>query len=118
ILHFMACSLARTLMIFFLTKRHWAVGVSRGGALVLAMLTMLAIPDDTFAQIGTTEIVNTTTTTPARLLRQPTISATHIAFAYGGDLWIVDRQGGEDRRLTSTPAVESDPHISPDGRSI
>jgi tricorn protease len=51
-----------------------------------------------------------------RLLRQPTASATHIAFAHAGDLWIVGRQGGEATRLTSTPAVESDPQLSPDGR--
>lgn len=51
-----------------------------------------------------------------RLLRQPTISATSVAFEYGGDLWIVGRDGGEARRLTSTPAVESDPCLSPDGR--
>jgi tricorn protease len=51
----------------------------------------------------------------ARLLRQPTVSGTHIAFAHGGDLWLVGREGGEARRLTSTPAVESDPHLSPDG---
>jgi tricorn protease len=54
----------------------------------------------------------------ARLLRQPTLSATHVAFAHGGDLWIVGRHGGEARRLTSTPAVESDPHLSPDGRLL
>jgi tricorn protease len=53
-----------------------------------------------------------------RLLRQPTISATHIAFAHGGDLWVVDRAGGEAVRLTSTPAVESGPHFSPDGSKI
>ena len=53
-----------------------------------------------------------------RLLRQPTLSATHVAFAHGGDLWVVDRAGGEARRLTSTPAVESDPHFSPDGSRI
>lgn len=53
-----------------------------------------------------------------RLLRQPTISQANIAFAHGGDLWIVDRNGGDARRLTSTPAVEADPHFSPDGRSI
>jgi tricorn protease len=53
-----------------------------------------------------------------RLLRQPTLSATQVAFAYGGDLWIADRSGGIARRLTSTPAVESDPHFSPDGRWI
>ncbi|MEX0691213.1 MAG: hypothetical protein WD043_05165, partial [Gemmatimonadales bacterium] len=38
-----------------------------------------------------------------RLLRQPTISAREIAFTYGSDVWIVDRAGGEARRLTSTP---------------
>jgi tricorn protease len=55
---------------------------------------------------------------PSRLLRQPTLSSTHIAFAHGGDLWIVARAGGEARRLTSTQAVESDPHLSPDGRLL
>jgi len=54
----------------------------------------------------------------ARLLRQPSVSGTHIAFAYGGDLWLVGLDGGEARRLTSTPAVESDPHLSPDGRTV
>ena len=53
-----------------------------------------------------------------RLLRQPTISATQVAFTYGSDLWIADRAGGAARRLTSTPAVESDPHFSPDGKQI
>ena len=53
-----------------------------------------------------------------RLLRQPTISDEHVAFAYGGDLWIVSRDGEDARRLTSTPAVESNPHFSPDGKRI
>ncbi|MBN2000574.1 PD40 domain-containing protein [candidate division KSB1 bacterium] len=53
-----------------------------------------------------------------RLLRQPTVSARHVAFIYGGDLWIADLTGGDARRLTSTPAVESHPHFSPDGRWI
>jgi len=53
-----------------------------------------------------------------RLLRQPTVSAEHIAFAHGGDLWVVDRDGGVARRLTSTPAMEADPHFSPDGMHI
>ncbi|MHB1192883.1 MAG: S41 family peptidase [Longimicrobiales bacterium] len=54
----------------------------------------------------------------SRLLRQPTLSATQVAFTHGSDLWIADRAGGLARRLTSTPAVESDPHFSPDGRWI
>ncbi len=53
-----------------------------------------------------------------RLLRQPTLSATQVAFTYGADLWIADRAGGQARRLTSTPAVESDPYFSPDGKQI
>ncbi len=56
--------------------------------------------------------------TDTRLLREPTISATQIAFAYGADLWIASREGGDARRLTSTPAVERDPQFSPDGQWI
>src|SRR3984957_2677040 len=53
-----------------------------------------------------------------RLLRQPSLSATQLAFEYGGDIWVVGKQGGEAVRITSTPAVESDPHFSPDGKWI
>ncbi len=53
-----------------------------------------------------------------RLLRQPTVSAAQVAFIYASDLWIADRNGGDARRLTSTGAVESDPHFSPDGARI
>jgi len=55
---------------------------------------------------------------PARLLRQPTVSARHVAFAYAGDIWIVDRGGGVARRLTTFPGAESVPRFSPDGNSI
>lgn len=53
-----------------------------------------------------------------RLLRQPTVSQAHIAFTYGSDLWMVLRDGGKATRLTSTAAVEHDPHFSPDGKWI
>jgi tricorn protease len=53
-----------------------------------------------------------------RLLRQPTISERQVAFAYGADIWVADRAGGPARRLTSTPAVEANPHFSPDGKLI
>jgi tricorn protease len=53
-----------------------------------------------------------------RLLRQPAISSTHIAFAYGGDIWLTDYDGQNLLRLTSTPAVESNPYFSPDGEWI
>src|SRR5579863_280674 len=53
-----------------------------------------------------------------RLLRQPSLSATQIAFEYGGDIWVVARSGGEATRITSTAATESDPHFSADGKWI
>jgi tricorn protease len=52
------------------------------------------------------------------LLRKPTVSATQIAFSYGGDLWIVDRSGGDAKRLTSDVGIEIDPVFSPDGTII
>lgn len=53
-----------------------------------------------------------------RMLRQPTVSRDLVAFAYAGDLWTVSRNGGQARRLTSTPGVEADPYFSPDGSQI
>ena len=52
------------------------------------------------------------------LLRKPAVSRTQIAFTYGGDLWVVSREGGEARRLTSGVGVETDPMFSPDGSLI
>lgn len=68
-------------------------------------LMLLAIPAAVTAQ-GT------------RLLRHPSVSRTEIAFAYAGDLWLVSRDGGQARRLTSTPGQEMDPYFSPDGSQI
>ncbi len=53
-----------------------------------------------------------------RLLRQPSVSSEKIVFTYGGDLWVTNLNGEGLKRLTSTPAVESDPHFSPDGKMI
>ncbi len=52
------------------------------------------------------------------LLQKPTVSKSQIAFSYGGDLWVVGREGGEARRLTAGIGVETDPHFSPDGSLI
>lgn len=52
------------------------------------------------------------------LLQTPTLSKTHIAFAYAGDLWIVPREGGEAHLLTSGEGTKSGPVFSPDGSMI
>jgi tricorn protease len=54
----------------------------------------------------------------ARLLRQPTVSATQIAFVYGGDVWIVPKSGGTAQRLTTAKGEESFPRFSPDGVTV
>ena len=52
------------------------------------------------------------------LMRQPTLSKTHIVFVYAGDLWIVPRTGGSAERLTTGVGVETTPVFSPDGSMI
>ncbi|MEW6733262.1 MAG: PDZ domain-containing protein, partial [Acidobacteriota bacterium] len=52
------------------------------------------------------------------LMRNPTLSKTHIAFSYAGDLWLVAREGGEARQLTNGPGNETNPIFSPDGQWI
>ena len=52
------------------------------------------------------------------LLRQPSISERHIAFAYASNIWIVERSGGAARRLTSFQGTSSNPQLSPDGRTV
>jgi len=54
----------------------------------------------------------------ARLLRQPDVSATEIAFVYGGDIWVVAKEGGVAHRLSTPAGEESFPRFSPDGRQI
>ncbi|MBZ5658248.1 MAG: PDZ domain-containing protein [Acidobacteriia bacterium] len=52
------------------------------------------------------------------LLRFPTVSKTQLVFNYGGNLWIVGRDGGDARQLTSGIGIETLPHFSPDGSLI
>ena len=53
-----------------------------------------------------------------RMRRSPTVSKAHIAFAYAGNIWIVDRAGGAARRLTSFAGEASNPKLSPDGSRV
>jgi tricorn protease len=52
------------------------------------------------------------------LLQGPTLSKTQIAFAYGGDIWIVSRAGGDAQRLVTGTGLLSGPHFSPDGSMV
>ncbi len=51
------------------------------------------------------------------LAHSPTVSKTHVVFAYGGYLWSVPRDGGDARQLT-TGGHEGLPVFSPDGKWI
>ena len=54
----------------------------------------------------------------ARLFRYPDVSKTHITFTYGGDLWVVEKEGGTASKLSSPPGAEVFPKFSPDGEMI
>lgn len=53
-----------------------------------------------------------------RLLTQPAVSKSHIAFIYAGNLWVAGVDGKNVRRLTSGEGVASNPVFSPDGTLI
>ena len=75
-------------------------------ALVALLVCALASPRALAGQID------------ARMLRQPDVSATQIAFVYAGDVWVVPKAGGVASRLSSPRGEESFPRFSPDGRLI
>ena len=52
------------------------------------------------------------------LLRQPSVSDKRIAFAYANNIWIVGREGGDARRITSFQGETANPKLSPDGRWV
>ncbi|NKB86609.1 MAG: peptidase S41 [Acidobacteria bacterium] len=74
------------------------------GAFALAALLFTALPAE--AQID------------ARMLRFPDVSETHISFVYAGDIWIVPKEGGIARRLSTPTGEEQFPRFSPDGQYI
>ncbi len=55
---------------------------------------------------------------PLGYYRSPAIHGETIVFVAEGDLWKVSRGGGVAQRLTTHPAEEFDPAISPDGKSL
>ena len=56
--------------------------------------------------------------TDTRLLAQPAVSATHVAFSMPGDLWSARLDGTDIRRLTTSEGPVSNPAFSPDGKTL
>ncbi len=84
---------------------------------VVALVAIAAVPVATRPEsaLQSSTGVNVADT---RLLQQPAISATHVAFVYAGDLWTARLDGTDVRRLTTDDGVESNPAFSPDGSRI
>jgi len=66
----------------------------------------------TFAQPAKSKIPD------ALMLRFPDVSADQIVFVYAGDLWVVPKEGGLARKLSSPKGEEIFPKFSPDGQAI
>ncbi len=75
-------------------------------ASILALATVLSGTLPSEAQID------------ARLFRHADISDTQIAFVYGGDIWLVSKDGGVAVQATRSPGEESWPRFSPDGTRL
>ncbi|MEP6780945.1 MAG: peptidase S41, partial [Gemmatimonadaceae bacterium] len=63
-------------------------------------------------------IASAQSATDTRLLSQPAVSSTHIAFTYAGDLWVAKQDGSGVRQLTTADGDEGNPAFSPDGSLI
>lgn len=74
--------------------------------IILSLLSVMFFCSVTAAQIN------------ARLFQTPDVSKTHIAFSYGGDIWIVAKEGGIASKLSSAKGQELFPRFSPDGSKI
>jgi len=54
----------------------------------------------------------------ARLMRFPAVHDNKVVFSYAGDLYLVAKDGGMARRITSGDGYEMFPRFSPDGKYI
>ena len=73
-------------------------------------LTLALVPASAFAQ--------PTAAVSQGFYRFPTLRGNTLVFAAEGDLWVVSPEGGVARRLTTHPAEESSPALSPDGKTL
>ncbi|HYV96411.1 MAG TPA: PDZ domain-containing protein [Gemmatimonadaceae bacterium] len=79
---------------------------------------VLAIALPAFASAFPSAFAQQPNVTDTRLLSQPALSATHIAFMYSGDLWSAKLDGSDVRRLTTADGDEQSPVFSPDGKLV
>lgn len=71
------------------------------------------------AQAPATQTPTTQTpTSQTLLLKQPALSAQHLAFVYAGNLWLSDPDGQHPRPLTTGGGSVSAPAFSPDGQHL
>ncbi len=73
---------------------------------LLTLITALTLTCGAFGQIN------------AKLMRYVDVSGSQITFVYGGDIWMVDKNGGTAMQVTHSPGEESWPKFSPDGQFI
>ncbi len=53
-----------------------------------------------------------------RMLRSPSVSGNSIAFTYANNIWVVDRAGGNARRISSFQGTTQSPRLSRDGKLV
>jgi len=71
----------------------------------LTAIFVTALTSSLFAQNGGT-----------RMLAQPAVSSSHVAFIYAGDVWTAKLDGSDVRRITTADGDESNPVFSDDGQ--
>jgi tricorn protease len=85
-------------------------------AAALAVAALVAPSASTGVAIGVATVH--ADAAPTKMLTQPAISATHVAFIHAGDLFVSDLNGQNVVRLTSDDGIESNPAFTPDGKTI
>ncbi|UMR30491.1 PDZ domain-containing protein [Massilia sp. MB5] len=81
----------------------------------MSILSKLSLAAAALLPLASQALPNTSDT---RLLTEPAVSASHIAFIYAGDVWLANPDGSGVRRLTSDVGEKSNPVFSPDGRLL
>src|SRR5438093_532802 len=88
----------------------------RHGVLLTCMSCLLAAAGFLISEAANAQTDGASRPTP--MLREPTMSASDIAFVYADDIWIAPRHGGTARRLVARPGAKTTPRFSPDGHSL